>query len=301
MTRVDPVMEVHADTCPLCGCDEQREVLVTSSGRLVRCRACGLVRNPNYPSISPCKRYSEDYFAGRVYPDYLAGEQQWRHEARLRVEFMRALGFNAPVLEIGCAAGYFLDELRRLGVPACGIDVSNYAASHARGVLGLDVTVADVAVVELPTGTQGSVCLWHSLEHMVRPLETLCKCYTWLADGGRLFAEVPNFGSFARRRLGAAWQQLVLEEHAVQFEPPTFKALLESAGFRVLSMTTVPPRIYQRRARDDADLVAVRDSPMTVHPALARPLQRTMGLASRLAYKLDPQSESLMRVVATKR
>lgn len=48
------------------------------------------------------------------------------------------------VLEIGCAKGFVVEDLRALGVDAYGVDVSSYAVSQAAASVAPFLTVADV-------------------------------------------------------------------------------------------------------------------------------------------------------------
>jgi SAM-dependent methyltransferase len=266
------------------------QVLGTHEGRLVRCAQCDLVRNPDYATQTAEQRYQDDYFTGRVYDDYIANEHQWRHEARLRIAYMKDVGFTEPVLEIGSAAGFFLDELRHRGVEASGIEVSSSMALYATEVLHLPVSNADVTSVQLAPGSIGTVCMWHSLEHMHDPVRVLRLCHGWLSDGGRVFCEVPNYGSFGSRRHGARWPQLYLREHAFQFEPATIRKLFKAAGFRVLYLSTLPPEAYERGPENTPTIRLV-----------ARTLRAgALRVLCRLGDVLGVPSGSLMRVVGEK-
>lgn len=48
------------------------------------------------------------------------------------------------VLEVGCAKGFVVEDLRSLGVDAWGVDVSEYAISHAPSSVQSFLRVADV-------------------------------------------------------------------------------------------------------------------------------------------------------------
>lgn len=77
--------------------------------------------------IIEAEKYDESFYNGRVYPDY----SKFKHIHKKRAEYLVKLGVTGKVLEIGCAYGYMVEELIKLGIDAKGIDVSEYAVSQS--------------------------------------------------------------------------------------------------------------------------------------------------------------------------
>src|SRR5205807_2536757 len=89
--------------------------------------------------------YSAEYFTegGAGYPGYIADERTHRHQARSYLKKIGRLGARpGALLDIGCAAGFFLDEARRRGWDVRGCELSEYAQTYARDTLALDVARA---------------------------------------------------------------------------------------------------------------------------------------------------------------
>ena len=102
---------------------------------------------------------------------------------------------NAPLLDIGCGRGEWLQILRDSNIPATGID-TNAAAVQECSALGLNVSHAD-AITYLSNAKEkslGAITLFQVLEHL--PFATMVHLLRLalraLVPGGVLIAEVPN-------------------------------------------------------------------------------------------------------------
>lgn len=58
--------------------------------------------------------------------------------------FVNQYGFTGKLLDIGCAKGFHVKDLRDLGVDAWGVDVSSYAIGEAEAAVAPYLTVADI-------------------------------------------------------------------------------------------------------------------------------------------------------------
>ncbi len=102
---------------------------------------------------------------------------------------------NAPLLDIGCGRGEWLQILRDSNIPATGID-TNAASVQECSAQGLNVSHAD-AITYLTNATEkslGAITLFQVLEHL--PFATMVHLLRLalraLVPGGVLIAEVPN-------------------------------------------------------------------------------------------------------------
>lgn len=232
--------------CPVCGgggCSEHR----IGDASLLRCERCGFVFLPQREDTS---LYGDVYFEGYCGGDYLAHEQRRRHESRVRLDLLgTVLAAPARLLEIGAAAGFFLDEARRRGYAGVGIEPNAAMGAHARDVLGLDVRTGTLEEQELEEHGFDGVCAFHVLEHLDDPLAAARRIAAALRPGGYALVEVPNAQSAAARRLGAAWGPLDLPYHLGHFGPASMQTLLERAGLEIILLDTVPFAIYGASSR----------------------------------------------------
>lgn len=216
----------------------------TDSDGYVRCAACAL---RFYPSgEAPRAHYDDNYFADYAGGDYFATEALRRHEARVRLRLVRqATGPAATqLLEVGSAAGFFMDEARKSRWSVRGIEPAEGPATYARTKLGLDVVSTFAEDAELPASSVDAVCLWHTLEHIPDPADLLRNLLAALRPGGVLVIEIPNGASLLAKRSGSDWFALEPEVHVAQWTPTALGAVLASCGYAVDRVYTVPFLTY---------------------------------------------------------
>jgi SAM-dependent methyltransferase len=212
-----------------------------------RCPACGMRFLAHVTPVNTRGLYDAGYFQKYEGGDYEASEPQRRREARLRLKWMRAwTGPPARLLEIGSAAGYFLDEARRDGFDPVGVEPAASVAEKAAARFDIRVHTAFLSDVELPEQAFDVVCAWHVIEHIPDPLPALNVIRAAAKRDAHLFVEVPNADGAIARRQGSSWQPLGLPHHVGQYGPTSISALFERAGFEVVSVDTVPFWLYAR-------------------------------------------------------
>jgi SAM-dependent methyltransferase len=217
--------------CVACGAADARPLF----RGLVRCTTCGMVYFPQRCSRTEIEQlYSEDYFHGAEYFDYLADRAA--HEANFRAR-LRVLKRWVPggkrVFEIGCAYGFFLNLARNFW-QVRGCDIAGLPCQHARDRLGLDVVRADFTEVDLGAGAVDAFCLWDAIEHLEDPGDYLARMATALPIGGIVALTTGDIDSWLARLQGPRWRQIHPPTHIWYFSPATLRRTLERFGFEVL-------------------------------------------------------------------
>lgn len=109
--------------------------------------------------------------------------------------FQLSVSPQAPLLDLGCGRGEFLELCREAGLPARGVDVNPSMVAFCRE-LGLDVSEADglTHLRALPPAGLGGILLSQVIEHLSlnRLTELVALCAEKLAPGGVLIAETVN-------------------------------------------------------------------------------------------------------------
>jgi SAM-dependent methyltransferase len=217
--------------CDLCNATDPVPLLVKDGYPVVRCHRCGLV----YVGVAPARAmleefYGRDYFEGEVFDGY-TGEQDVR--IRLGAARTRELARQEPggrLLDVGCAAGFFLaPAAERYDV--AGVEISEYAAQFARDRFGLDVVTGELAEAAFPDASFDVVTLWDTIEHLVSPRETMREVSRITRPGGLVVVSTGNVESRLARRGLDRWSLLAPPGHLFFFSPDTLGRLLRDCGF----------------------------------------------------------------------
>ena len=221
--------------CPLCGGQGPPEPLYVKRG-ICRCPGCGLVFY-NGPA-EPSGLYTERYFAGEEYRDYVGDRADIQRNFADRVAAVRRHKPAGRLLEIGAAYGFFLD-LARAHWQVRGIDVVPEAVAYGREKLGLDMRAADF--LDLPDEPEryDAICLWDTIEHLRRPVETIRKAARWLAPGGVLAITTNDIDSSLARLRGGKWRQIHPPSHLFYFSARTLEMAVRQAGLETVELRHV--------------------------------------------------------------
>jgi SAM-dependent methyltransferase len=238
-------VELEDRPCPL-GCApkdylvlEGQDILhgIPGTYQVVRCAHCDLMRtNPRPTPRTIGVYYPADYgpyaSATVAQPVDSAG---WKQKIKnlLRLE-SKKLPEIAPgrMLEIGCASGSYLAEMRKSGWTVEGIEFSESAAQEARSK-GIPVQCATVENANEPRQRVDVIAAWMVLEHLHEPVEALKRIRSWTRPGGYLIASVPDGGAALGRVFGSSRYELQLPTHLYHYTPETLEKLLRVAGWEI--------------------------------------------------------------------
>lgn len=221
--------------CPACGSDAL-ETFELGGHHLHKCRACQLVSAPDY--ADPADVYVDGYMFGGAGQFGLGFDvrhplfqRYLRRVAARRIEMIeRATGIRGGrLLDVGCGTGEVLLAANARGWAAQGVEPERTGADVALQ-RGLDVRVGVLEESGLPERSFDVVSAFHVLEHLPDSRAFLGTLARWVRLGGFVTIEVPNWGSFQRRRLGADWPHLRPREHLAYFTPDTLPQTLRRSG-----------------------------------------------------------------------
>jgi len=213
---------------------------------IVRCPSCDLVFRAHMPAPEELGSiYNDAYFASPAddeeigatgYLDYVADEELHRVNAKRRLGRLRRHASPGRLLDVGCAAGFFLDEARRSGWEPRGIELAPSMASWAEEHLGLPVDRVPFAVARLEPNAYDAITMWDYIEHSVDPVGDLRRSHELLKPGGILALSTGDVGSLAARLSGSRWHLLTPRHHNFFFERRTLSRMLERSQFSVVSV-----------------------------------------------------------------
>jgi len=181
---------------------------------------------------------------------YLALEEQFRgsrNEIKDRLRIYLPLITNvgigteqAPILDVGCGRGEWLELLREKGLQASGIDSNRMQVTQCRE-LGLEVAEAELLgyLRGLPDSSLGAVTGFHIVEHL--PIDTLVafldETVRVVKPGGAVIFETPN----PQNVLVGSCNFYFDPTHRNPLPSPVLRFLLESRGFQRVQVLNLNP------------------------------------------------------------
>lgn len=233
MSALEPTLLISCNFCHGETWDQVFDQQPDPVFNLLRCRACGLVRNEEIPDQQTLSGYYEDtYYEAQDAKKFWApieGIASFFRSLRYR---RVAYGRHGSILDVGCGRGVMLGLFKRHGWEAAGTEVSMNAL-HAAEARGIAMRRGELPEAAFPSDSFDVVTMWHVLEHVRDPQRYLEEVRRIVKPGGLVVVEVPNFGSWAARVLRRHWFALELPRHLFHFSASLLRARLEAMGFAV--------------------------------------------------------------------
>lgn len=161
---------------------------------------------------------------------------------------------SGRILDMGCGAGYFLEEAARRGWEAYGTNFGERPLELSRG-RGFTVVQAPISTETFPAGHFDVVTSFEVVEHLRDPIAEAQTLSRLLRVGGLLYCTTPNFDALTRRLVGPSWSVIEYPEHLIYFTGETLTFWLTRFGFSrgdVITTGISPGEILSRlrRSRD---------------------------------------------------
>lgn len=234
--------------CPVCAHDfgvlihQQRfanlnQHPLANGYEVVSCVCCGM----GFADTSATQAQYDRFYAEEskyADPKTSTGSGYSTHDlARLRetAEYIGRFASNHDglIVDIGCAGGGLLQELKKLGFQNLkGIDPSAGCVRDARQLTGVEILQGSFSSLGKQQELASGIILCHVLEH-VRDFEEVFKAANQcLKEGGWLYVEVPDASRYTEC-LVAPYQDFNTE-HINHFTLPSLHNLLGLRGYKIV-------------------------------------------------------------------
>ena len=222
--------------CPSCGSGSARFERALRGFQLERCASCALVFvNPRPTEASLTSLYlrknpsaQADFYARTISPSQL-----WEYD-RILKDIAGYQPAKGRLLDLGCAAGYFMQRAMAAGFEAHGIDLATWVADITRQRGIANVRVGKLAEAGFPDAWIDAIHSSQVLEHLPEPHGELNEIRRILRPGGILYLNVPNYQCLSIVLGRDDFELNLPPEHVAYYTPRTLKRLLERTGFEVL-------------------------------------------------------------------
>lgn len=239
--------------CPLCGHSDSKSCLegrrdyeygVSSTLNYASCQnpKCGLVFAVEVPSLDVVQGFYAKYSTHSHYQPSKLALVINNFSTKIRADYLNSIFLGRDlqyikVLDYGCGAGGFLQQLNKQGVgEVVGYDFDSEACRCARD-LGLTVYSEEEAIKA--NGPYDFIFLNHVIEHLVEPEATISSLLKLLRHGGRLVVRTPNASSFLAKLFGNGWRGWETPRHLHIFNTKAIDGLVAKVGSQGLSMVNL--------------------------------------------------------------
>ncbi len=227
--------------CAICGSHDPEFLFLKDEFSIVRCRACHLVFVGNQlDQIDFSVLYGEAYYQSedkRLFSNYLAEEPERLASARSRVDKLRRLKSSGRLLDVGCAAGFFLEAAKPY-YDVTGVELSEFSSNYAREHFKLNVLTCGLEQAGFPDESFDVVTLWDVIEHVSDPSAVMAEVSRILKPGGIVVVATGDARSFHARRSLQEWPLMAPPWHLYYFSRATLTSLGEQSGLSLCNMTT---------------------------------------------------------------
>jgi 2-polyprenyl-3-methyl-5-hydroxy-6-metoxy-1,4-benzoquinol methylase len=226
-------MVYDPESCCHCGSRTHSIVVSGPIVPIIRCTACGLMRQGWISDASKSAVSFVDYAGGTERFRRQRAEKEAAHTGdflqisdRLDAYFPR----KGKVLEIGCAMGTTLSGFRQKGWQVLGVEPEEWTCDQAKSRHGLEVICAPFEEAGLPKESFDVVLLLHVIEHVTDPLTALRQISDLIRPGGFLVLETPRYDTLMFHVLRGR-ERSVIPEHLHYFTRKSMLAMCRDAGF----------------------------------------------------------------------
>lgn len=197
---------------------------------------------------------------------------------RFKLEIVQEFVRTGRLLEIGPGVGGFALLAKDAGFDVNTVEMDARCCAFLRDTVGVKATqTTDPAAFLERSDHFDVIALWHVLEHLPNPRETLRAAADRLFEGGILVIAVPNPGSLQFTVFRTFWAHLDAPRHLQLIPARSVRRLVKSWGLNpVLETTTDTGGLgwntfgWQMSLRNLASVVGVG----SVSPLLGRALSR---------------------------
>lgn len=230
---------VRITQCYVCNSEKVFFFKKVNGISVYKCKACKLIWVGDAINEEKLKAfYSNDYYTNFYvkrtgFRNYLSNEKIHRTNARNNINIINRVKNidSLKVLDIGCACGFYIDEMEKLKkCDVYGVEFSKWAIQYAREKLGLKNIFFQERHkhFDFKNNFFDIVFLFGTIEHIINPREMLAEVYRILKPEGLLMITTLDTKSLIPFYL------IKPPEHLYYFNHNNLPILLKDTGFKTL-------------------------------------------------------------------
>ncbi len=237
LKTICPICESFGDSKPVYSSNVNAQTFnakVFSARRLpdrlhyqwVRCTTCGLLRSDPVLDVNLTRLYEESTFDYSTEINGLKKTYLGLIKKALGREFL-----TRSIFEVGGGNGFFLEAAKDFGFKQiAGVEPSYAAIEASREDVKPYLIASTMTNSVLPKDAFQIGAMFHTLDHLQDPIQTLQDCLGALESGGTFVVAVHNQRSWSARLLGER-SPIIDVEHTHLYSLKTGIQIFEKAGF----------------------------------------------------------------------
>lgn len=206
-------------TCPICDSASFREKFEKYRCHFLKCEVCGFITIFPPPDKKDLEAiYSQTYYKswGMEKGNSLTVRNMKIKTALRLLKQVDKFRNTGNLLDVGCAAGHFLEAANDRGWQCYGVELSEYSASLAKEKFGNRIYVGSFETAPLPEAFFDLIIMSDVIEHFQDPNPILEKIRAILRDDGILVIVTPDSGSISASMFSSKWNHYE-PEHLIYF------------------------------------------------------------------------------------
>ncbi|GEM_PF-2559244 len=232
---------VQSVKCPFCASERFTVRVVRDGFQYVTCNECSFAYlNPQLTQQAIEEVYNDEdvrrFFFQELLLPHVERDQRSEFEDRLRTLKQLVPSTSPRLLDVGCAAGNFLQIAHRAGFHGEGLELNEMYVEYIRQNRSLTVHQRLLEEMQYPEATFDVVTLWDILEHLPQPVQTLQRVAHVLKPGGVLGLTTINHACLNERLLKDRWRYYMPPDHLCSFTPSLLTRMLQQTGFHIVKM-----------------------------------------------------------------
>jgi 2-polyprenyl-3-methyl-5-hydroxy-6-metoxy-1,4-benzoquinol methylase len=236
--------------CNLCGADDaavfypnvpvleyRQGIYSQDHWHIVRCRQCNLIyTNPRIDSSAREHLYSFQIQGDQKFVNdwFIESADLQRSVWQRFVRILQGYCPSGKLLDIGCGAGSFLVEARKMGYDVYGQEVSPYFINYCRDVQGLRIYADFLDNLDLAAGSFDCVTAFDVIEHHPNAKLLVTQMHQLIRPGGIVMIMTHDIGNIFARLHGVHWRYIMPIGHITYFTRQTLTQMLADSGFQVI-------------------------------------------------------------------
>lgn len=233
-------------SCPSCSGAAPLMLRATDTNRRIsdcsfsyyRCGSCDLIFLDPVPGDLG-RYYPTDYYHVPDSVDFLEATADFE---RHKLDILQRHQRSGRLLEIGPATGTFAWLAKTNGYDVQTIEMDARCSRFLHEVAGIPtINTADTCGAMATLPSFDAVAMWHVIEHLPEPWETLGAVADRVLAGGIVLLAAPNPGAFGFRMLGKFWPHLDAPRHLRLIPARLLERWMARLGFTLEMETTNDP------------------------------------------------------------